>query len=227
MVDSAADLLPADVIIVATPLEATIATLESLVPNARDAVVLDTASVRAEIARYAERAAGARLVGLHPMAGGTARGFGAARADLFQGRPMLVVPTPRSDTEAMALAGRIARDAGGIPSVVGATEHDRLVAVLSGLPLVVASALALVAAEKLGSPLDGLAGPGFRDTTRLASTPPDFGSRLLAANAENLEAAVAALRDTLGDMERAIAARDTERLRELLARAAEVREKLS
>jgi prephenate dehydrogenase len=123
------------------------------------------------------------------MAGSTASGFAASRADLFRGRPFLVVPTARSDAAAMATAGDIARAAGGHVTVVSAEVHDRAMAVLSALPLAVAAAMMAAAHESEPA----LAGPGFRDVTRLAATPEDLAVELLAANADAAASAMAAL----------------------------------
>src|SRR5688572_3934131 len=130
---------------------------------------MEVGSLKAAVAAFAETAPGtARIVGAHPMAGATTAGFTAARADLFRERPFLIVPTARSDTDAMAVAGDIARDAGGVATVCSTVVHDRAMAHLLAAPLAAASALAL-SADGAG-PLLGLAGPGFRDTTRLAGT---------------------------------------------------------
>src|SRR2546425_24654 len=113
-VDTLAAVLPADAVVVATPLTDVVATLAALVDRADGAVLVDVASLRAPVNAYAERAPSrARIVGAHPMAGSTASGFAAADAELFRDRPFLVVPTARSDDRAMAVAGDIARAAGG------------------------------------------------------------------------------------------------------------------
>jgi prephenate dehydrogenase len=97
-------------------------------------------------------------------------------------------------------------------------------AYLLGAPLAVAGALA-VAGTGAG-PLLALAGPGFRDTTRLAGTPLELGEQLLGANAGNVVAALAALRAALLELEGAVADRDRDGLRRLLEQAAEVRARL-
>jgi len=192
------DLLAADVVIVATPLPQVVPTLRSLAGHANGTVLMDVGSVKREVAAFADTApATARIVGGHPMAGGTERGFAAARADLFRGRPFLLVPTARSDERAMGLAGDVARAAGAVPTVVSAPEHDRLVAILSGLPLVVARALA-----RVGADVAGLAGPGFRDATRLAQTSPELAGAILNGNAAEVRAALAKLRTALDEVER-------------------------
>jgi len=219
-------LLPADAVIVATPMDAVVPTLEALAARAGATVLLDVASVRAPVEAFAAAApAGSRIVGLHPMAGRSGRGFGAASADLLELRPFLVVPTVRSDTAAMAVAGALARDAGGIVTVCSAEQHDRIVAVLSALPIAVAVALALVASDVPDDPAR-FSGPGFRDATRLAGTPVDLSEPLLQTNRDNVVAALARLRATLDAVESAIAADDTAKLRALLTQAAEIRARL-
>jgi prephenate dehydrogenase len=192
------DLLAADVVIVATPLPQVVPTLRTLSDHANGTVLMDVASVKREVAAFADTApATARIVGGHPMAGGTERGYAGARADLFRGRPFLLVPTARSDERAMSLAGDVARAAGAIPTVVSAQEHDRIVAILSGLPLAMARALA-----RVGADVADLAGPGFRDATRLAQTSPELADAILGGNAAEVRAALAKLRAALDEVER-------------------------
>lgn len=221
-------LLPADAVIVATPMTAVVATLEALAPRAGSTVLLDVASVRAPVEAFAASApAGARIVGLHPMAGRSGSGFTAASAELLELRPFLVVPTARADAAAMALAGALARDAGGEVTVCSAAQHDRIVAVLSALPLTFASALALIGADTVDGNLAAFSGPGFADSTRLALTAPALGSAMLLANAENVRAALAGARAMLDEIDRAIAAGDDAALSAILERAARARRGLS
>lgn len=226
-VDRLEDLVPADAVIVATPLAAVLPTLAELAPVARGMVLLDVGSVRAPIDAFArEHAESARIVGLHPMAGRSAHGFSAADASLLAGHPFLVVPTVSADADAMRIAGEIARSVGGIPIVCSGIEHDRAVAALSALPLVLSSALALIAADAVPGRLSDLAGTGFRDATRLALTPEDLATQLLTANAAHVVAALGRLRTTLDEMERAIAERDVPAVASLLARARAARRSL-
>ncbi|TMC04163.1 MAG: prephenate dehydrogenase/arogenate dehydrogenase family protein [Chloroflexi bacterium] len=221
-------LLPADAVIVATPMAAIVPTLASLAQRSGAAVLLDVASVRAPVEAFAKSAPnGCRIVGLHPMAGRSGSGFAAASAKMLELRPFLVVPTVRSDTASMAIAGALARDAGGEVTVCSAAQHDRIVAVLSALPLAFASALALAGAETVDGNLAALSGPGFGDSTRLALTSPDLGSAMLLANARNVRGALERARMILDEVDRAIAAGDFAALSAILERAAQARRRLS
>jgi prephenate dehydrogenase len=218
-------LLPADVVIVATPLDAVLPTIVALETAAKDAVLLDVGSVRARVdAHAAARSSGPRIVGMHPMAGRSSHGFAAADPAILAGRPFLIVPTQRSDTRAMTIAGDIARDAGGVVTVCSAAEHDRRVAVLSALPLAIAAALS-IGAEDAGQ-VAGVAGPGYRDTTRLALTSVDLGTAILAANSANVLQALSRFGEILDEIERAVASGDDRALSALLERARSARERL-
>jgi len=196
--DSLAALFPADVVIVATPLEAVVPTLDDLAPLAGSAVVVEVGSLKRDVAAYAGRApSGARIVGLHPMAGTTESGFGTADPAIFRDRPFLVVATARSDDDALAETEAIARELGGRPVRCSAEEHDRAVAMLSGVPLVAALALA-----RAGEDVAHLAGPGFAGATRLAATPPDLARAILRGDRDNVKAALARFRRALDEVER-------------------------
>lgn len=209
------DALPADAVIVATPIGSVVPTLEAIAPRADGAVLMEVGSLKAQVAAFAERARDdTRIVGLHPMAGSTASGISAADPAMFRGRPFLVVPTARSDASAMTIAGDIARELGGTVTVCSAAVHDRAIAAVSALPLATAIALARVSADAVPMSVDDVAGPGLRDATRLASTPLDLALPLLAA--PGVAEHIASLRAALGEIEQALG--DEAALRALLER---------
>ncbi len=214
VVDRVEDLLPADAVVVATPLPAVVPTLDLLARAAGDAVLVEVGSLKAAAARFADGApAGVRVVGLHPMAGSTAAGFAAADPALFRGRPFLAVVTSRSDERAMSVAGELARDLGGTVTVCSPEVHDRAIAAVSALPLAAAIALDRVVRAALPMPYDAVAGTGIRDATRLARTPVELALPLLGA--PGLREHIASLREALGEIERAFG--DDDALRALLA----------
>jgi prephenate dehydrogenase len=197
-VDRIDEALDAEAIVVATPLAAVVPTLERIVARAGRAVVMEVGSLKADVAAFAERApAEARVVGLHPMAGSTASGFAAADPAIFRGRPFIVVPTARSDDPALGVARSLAEDLGGTVTVCSAEDHDRAIAMLSGVPLAIALALA-----RAGGDLAALAGPGYRDATRLADTPRALADALLRGNRDHVKDALARFRAALDQVER-------------------------
>jgi prephenate dehydrogenase len=219
------ELVPADAVLVATPISAIVPVLEQLAMRSNGAVLIDTGSLKRTVADYASRApAGARIVGGHPMAGTTSAGFSAADAGLFRGRAFLLVPTARSDDEAMAVAGTIARGVGGVVTVCSADVHDRAMARLVAGPLAAAAALAVAGAQ--AEPLLAAAGPGFRDSTRLADTPADLATELLFGN-DDAAAAIGSIVEGLTQLRDAVARGDREYARSFLATARSVRGELS
>lgn len=181
----------ADLAVIATPVD----TLAGLVAEAaaalpRGAALLDTGSARGPVsdALAAAAARGLAAVGGHPIAGNEGHGFGSARADLFRGATWVLCPTGAAVPAAVA---ELLRDLGARPLVVPADEHDHALARTSHLPWALACAL-----NDLGGAFAarGLAGPGFRDMTRLAASDPRMAGAFARANAAEIAAAWRELR---------------------------------
>jgi prephenate dehydrogenase len=169
-----------------------------------DAVVTDVASVKAEILQSltAVKADLSRYVGSHPMAGRERGGAISGRADLFVGRPWVIVPNDQSTEAAVAAVENLALDLEATTLTLSATDHDHAVALVSHLPQLVSSLLAGRLLEAQGSEVN-LAGQGLRDTTRIAASDPKLWVQILGANAKP----VAELLRQLGrDLEETVAA---------------------
>jgi prephenate dehydrogenase len=144
----------------------------------------DVTSVQARVASAAAAVPGLRWVGGHPMSGREQTGYAAADADLFVDRPWIVLPGPNATPADVALVERLAADCGARALHLEPDGHDAAVALISQLPLVVASALVEAAAGSPDWPLARtLAAQGWRDTTRLARGDPALGAGMLALNA--------------------------------------------
>ncbi len=178
----------------ATPVD----TLPALVEAAAAALppgaaLLDTGSTRGPVTRALEAAAerGIRAVGGHPLAGSEGRGFAASRADLFVGATFSLSPSGGDVPEVVL---RLIHDLGARPLEVTPERHDAALARTSHLPYLVACALSEVGGVAAG---EGLAGPGFRDMTRLAASDPRVAEAYCRANAREVGAAWRSLRDSL------------------------------
>lgn len=191
-----------DLIFLAQPILRILETIRRLDAAVRPgALVTDAGSTKAEIVRCArEHLRRARFLGGHPMAGKESRGVAEAEAGLFRGRTWVLTPLEPSELEsapAAELVGWIRR-IGARPLVLDPEQHDRLVAFTSHLPQLVSTALAatLAGQSHLGL-LDQVAGPGLRDTTRLALSPFEIWRDILATNQEPVRQALAAFAETL------------------------------
>jgi prephenate dehydrogenase len=172
----------ADVLVLAAPPAANLRLLAEAARAAPSTLVItDVSSVKRPIVAAARRLRLARFVGGHPMAGRERAGFAASSPDLFRGCPWILTP---SAAGARRVVARLARDVGARPVLVRADAHDRAMAYLSHLPQVVAWALAAAArGDRVTAGLLRLAGPGFRDMTRLARSPRALWREVLAQNA--------------------------------------------
>jgi len=182
----------ADLVILSAPVRANIDILGQLpmhIPG--DATVTDVGSTKREVMEAAAMLPNRlRFVGGHPLAGAATGGLRAARPDLFQGRPWIVTTADeRLNAFVEALGAHV--------HVMTADEHDVLVAYLSHLPQLAASALMHVVGERAGNDGLGLAGRGLSDTTRLASSPGDIWRDIAATNSDNLSRAIDELVDVL------------------------------
>jgi prephenate dehydrogenase len=209
----------ADVVVVAVPVRAIPSVLARIAAAAREGtIVTDVGSTKAAVVRAGDAETRVRFVGGHPLAGTERSGPDAADAALFQGRRVLLTPTARTDAAARETVAALWRAAGASVGELDAEEHDRRLAAVSHLPHVVAYALA-GALESSVAELAGLAGGGFTDTTRIASTPP---ARWLDVFVENRDAVLAwldAYAAELAAWREAIAAADVPRMSARIAAA--------
>ena len=219
----------ADFVLLAAPVLAIEALLGRVWRAAPDGATLtDVGSTKAGIVRRGEALAAGRplaFVGSHPMAGSEQSGYGAARADLFEGATVLVTPTDRTEPRALKAVTGFWEALGARVSALDPEAHDRAVAAISHLPHAVADALMDAVARFAPEALE-FAARGFKDTTRIAASDPDMWADIFLANRTALGASLGAFRQALATLEGAIAGGSREEIRALLARVKAAREAL-
>jgi prephenate dehydrogenase len=166
-----------------------------------DAIVTDVGSVKGDVcAELGPIFEGrGRFVGSHPMAGSEQTGISAARADLFDGAVTIVTPDAASDADAVARVIAFWAELGSLVREVSPAEHDRIVALVSHLPHVLAAALVNTVASEDAAAFD-FCGPGFRDTTRVAGGPPAMWPEILSTNRIAVREAAEALIEKLREI---------------------------
>lgn len=202
---SAADAGWADLVVLGAPVAQNVALLPAIARHVGpSAVVTDLGSTKRDIVDAARRMSiASTFVGGHPMAGSAQSGFAHARADLFAGRPWILTPDSEDAAGAARVGTALARltqlacAIGARPAVMGADEHDRLMAYVSHMPQLVSSAV-MAAAGRVAQ-RDGLrfSGPGLVDVTRLAGSSPTLWHDILASNADYVHEAMRALAGVL------------------------------
>ncbi len=170
----------------------------------------DVASTKASIVARA-RQRGLRFVGGHPMAGRESTGYESSDPALFVDRPWVLVPPDPADADALERVARIVTACGARPIEMAADEHDRAVALISHLPLLVSAAMVETAARSSDwRTARTLAAGGWAGMTRLARGDVRMGSGIFATNAAEVAVHLAALRDTLNRWEADLTGSDVE-----------------
>jgi prephenate dehydrogenase len=221
-----------EVVILAAPVRQNLALLDALDEHVRTpAIVTDVGSTKRAIDRQARRLPERfTFLGGHPLAGAARSGLEHARPDLFRGRPWILThdleraSRPDAAETAREKLTAFVQALGAVPKIMTAAAHDRLVASLSHLPQLTASALMQVVGERAGDDGLALAGRGLADTTRLAASPPEIWKDIAATNADEIAPALDQLIAVLNDLRADLTAGD--RLGELFEQARRWRERL-
>ena len=187
--DAVAAVRDADLVVLATPVDAIVPHAKRLAPYMRPGSILtDVGSVKGPIVGALERAMPRRVafIGSHPLAGSEQRGIGAASASLFEGSACIVTATPRTDRRALRDVSRLWKMIVRRVVVMSPERHDRRVAAISHLPH--ALAFCLMEATDAGA-LD-LAARSFLDATRVAASDPELWDDIFLSNRSALLAAM-------------------------------------
>ena len=197
--DPAAAAARADLVVLAAPVDA-VASLAGAVAGrpSPEATVTDVGSAKQEAVAAGEAAFGGAFVGGHPMAGSERHGTAAATADLFRDAWWILTPTDATSPRAYARVAEMVGVLGAKPVAIGPSQHDSLVARLSHVPQLTASALVdLASGAGDREALLGLAAGGFRDVTRIAASNPDLWVTILRSNRAEVLRALTTLNDKM------------------------------
>jgi prephenate dehydrogenase len=214
----------ADLVVVATG----VAAIPDLLDEINAAVepgtlIVDAGSAKARIVAAWERrrrSRRGRFVGGHPLAGSHRRGPAAADAGLFAGRVAIVTPATRTPPGDVTDAGSFWAALGATVFVMSPKEHDRILAVTSHAPHMIAAAVAAATPPAVRRFTAG----GWRDTTRIAAGDPELWADIILDNPGNVADALRRIAGETAKMLAAIEAGDRRRLAAILRRAQEARD---
>ena len=217
-------LAKADLIYVALPIAVTLDLFSEIARQAPpSALVSDACSTKLRIMEesgqlFGANIGGAIFLGGHPMAGKELSGIAAADADLFRGHSYALIAageaiaTPTASEPRIAAFVKILEKIGAQPLWIGAQQHDYAVGLASHLPQLAAVALASFLYDRLdenGLPIT-LAGPGLRDSLRLAGSPYSTWRDIILTNKELLSASLDLFARRLDDLRERLGSRDLE-----------------
>ncbi|GIV61836.1 MAG: prephenate dehydrogenase [Rhodothermaceae bacterium] len=223
----------ADLVVLATPLATSLHLLEHVAPVLPEGcLVTDVGSVKVPIVRHAADVLGSptRFVGGHPMAGAERGGIDHADPFLFENATYVLCPPPGEtafETRYAPLVDLV-RATGARVLLLDAERHDRIAATVSHLPQLLAVALVAQAADQQATDPEvlALAAGGFRDMTRIASSPFDIWRDILPANQGPILDALARFATLLQRLRNRLIEEDLDDLARLFARAREVRNQI-
>ena len=202
------------------------AAIEILKQFPSDAVVVtDVAGVKSSIT---SQIVDPRFIGGHPMAGSEMRGLEGARANLFTGCTWVLTPSATTSPDHYARLHGVLRGLGASVMALEARDHDRMVAMASHVPHLVAGALMNEASEMAQSDgaLLSLAAGGFRDMTRISAGDPAIWPDILFENEEAVLAGLNKLQARISELTGLVRQKNRVALLKSLSAAAEARRKL-
>jgi prephenate dehydrogenase len=211
------------------PVGQTRAVLERVVPHVDPAAVItDAGSTKSDVIAAARAVLGAdvgRFVPAHPIAGAEASGAEAARAELYQRRRVVITPLAENTLDAVTRVRDAWTACGAEVREMDPGEHDRVFAVVSHLPHLLAFALVCdVLGHDDPRQLFDYAAGGFRDFTRIASSHPEMWRDICLANRDRLGPELDRYIDVLRTFRRHLDAADGRALEQAFGAAREARD---
>ena len=217
-----------DLVLIAVPLAATEATFRAIQHGLKDGMlVMDVGSTKRDVVDTARRVLRERIgnfVPAHPIAGSEQAGVAHADAALYNGRQVILTPLPQTQPELVRKATDVWTAIGASVLRMSAEDHDAAFGAVSHLPHLLAFAyFSAVARHPAGADYLSLAGPGFRDFTRIAASDPAVWRDILLANREEVLKHSQRFRVALDALEHVMRAGNAQALEDLIRVASDGR----
>ena len=217
-----------DIVLIAVPVAATEATFKAIRHLVEPGVLfMDVGSTKREVVDAARRVLKERVpsfVPTHPIAGKEVAGVAHADAALYVGRQVILTPLASTDAALVQKATDVWSAIGAQVLKMTPENHDAAFAAVSHLPHLLAFAyFSAVVKQPAGADFLALAGPGFRDFTRIAASDPTVWRDILVSNREEILKQSLRFRHTLDALEHVIRSGNIEALEDLLRQAADAR----
>lgn len=227
--DPAEAVKDADMVLLAVPMRAMRAVLESIKPAlSESAIITDAGSTKVSVIREIEAVFGAefdRFVAGHPIAGREKTGVEAALVDLFTSRRVILTPMAYTNPQAVESVRAMWQQTGAVVESMNPELHDQVLAGTSHLPHVLAfSFVDTLHQSPQSSDILRYAAGGFKDFSRIASSDPVMWRDICLTNSDAVVGMIEAMRDNLGQFADLIRAQDAEGLEEVMGRAKQVRD---
>jgi prephenate dehydrogenase len=210
-----------DVVLLAVPVaatETTLKTIKSLIEPGM--LVMDVGSTKRDVVDSARRSLREKVgcfVPAHPVAGKEVSGVEHADPGLYAGRQLILTPLPQSEPALVQRATDLWSAIGARVLIMSPDNHDAAFAAVSHLPHLLAFAyFSAVVNQPSGTDFLSLAGPGFRDFTRIAASNPEMWRDILVANREEVLKQSQRFRHALGALEHVMREGNADALEDLI-----------
>ncbi|MBK0394166.1 prephenate dehydrogenase [Ramlibacter algicola] len=218
----------ADIVLLAVPVAATEATLKAIRHLvSKDMLIMDVGSTKRDVidaGRRVLRDHVGSFVPCHPIAGKEVSGVENADVDLYVGKQVIVTPIDRTQPEQLQRAVDVWQKLQCNVVQMAPEAHDAAFAAVSHLPHLIAFALVNgIASQTRAEDFLTLAGPGFRDFTRIAASEPKMWRDILLANRQELLEQSQVFQRTLKAMEAMIEAGNADALEGFITQASQLR----
>ena len=218
----------ADLVLLAVPVGAMASSFAAMAPAlSAQALLMDVGSTKSDVIAAAQAQLGDKLacfVPAHPIAGKEVAGIEHADARLYQDRRTILTPLSSNSMRHTKQAHDIWSAMGSHVSTMTAADHDQTFAAVSHLPHLLAfAAVHALTTHPQGADYLDMAGPGFRDFSRIAASDPAVWRDILSANRTEVLAQLAHFRASLALFEAAMQSGDTKGLQQLIQQVSEVR----
>jgi cyclohexadieny/prephenate dehydrogenase len=230
--DAARAVRGADCVILCAPVGAYAALAEAIAPHLQPSCILtDVGSTKQSVIRDVAPLVppGVHFVPAHPLAGTEHSGPDAGFAELFQGRWCLLTPPVGTDPEAVAKIETLWRRMGSMVSVMEPAHHDRVLAIVSHLPHLIAFTICGTAddlADETRQQVLQFAATGFRDFTRIAASDPVMWRDVFLNNREALLEMLARFTEDAQAMAKAVRRGDGDYIEDKISRGRKIRKSL-
>lgn len=191
-----------DLWVVATPPSAVGAVLEQIALVAEpETAITDCASVKQSIVHEVPASIKPLFVGGHPMGGTQHQGAEHASSTMFADRPWILTPNGCTEPRAFQRVQKMVFALDAVPTEMSPEEHDRHMAVLSHVPNILSSTLAV-----LGGSLErtDIAGGSWTDLTRLGGSAPELWADIISHNSSEIVSALTMLIERLDELREAV-----------------------
>jgi cyclohexadieny/prephenate dehydrogenase len=226
--NAGAAVVDADLVILCVPVGAMAAVAAEIAPElSPDTVVSDVGSVKESVAKVLGAALpGVHVIPAHPVAGTEKSGPDAGFASLFKGRWCIITPPPRADATMVERLSQFWQRLGSKVDLMDAAHHDRVLAVTSHLPHLIAYSIVGTASdleEVTKSEVIKYSAGGFRDFTRIAASDPVMWRDVFLNNREAVLELLGRFTEDLVALQRAIRWGEGDTLEALFTRTRAIR----